>query len=109
MADTDATLPTAMALNIMDKADKLGWYYAPLFDGVYTREKMEAHLNANPDCAMSLVVNYLPDYADSIDVSMVDGELMLVLEDNFYYKSQTIESLDELEVTVMAMLKSYHE
>jgi hypothetical protein len=109
LASEDKKLPQEMALKVLDLADEYKWHYAPLFDGCYEREEMEAHLKANPDAALSLVINYDPDCADSIDISVSNDTILLELEDNCNYLHEKINSLDELKETALNMLKAYHK
>jgi hypothetical protein len=107
----DKVLPAYTALAILDIADTNDWNYAPLLDGCYSREEMKKYLLDNPDAALSLVINYNPnpaECADSIDVSMQEGQITLELEDNFYYKFEKIDSLDQLKDTAWKMLKAYY-
>jgi len=104
----DKKLPKDVALKVLDIADANDWGYAPMLDGCFSREEMESHLDENPEAAIALIINYEEDYADSIDVSMRDGKILLELEDNFYYKNEFIESLDTLKDTAWKMLTKYN-
>ncbi len=104
----DKKLPFETALKVMDIADENDWAYAPMLDGCFSRSDLEKHLKENPDSAIALVINYEPDYADSIDVSLFEGKIVLELEDNFYYESERIDSLEQLKDTAWKMLEAYN-
>jgi uncharacterized glyoxalase superfamily protein PhnB len=104
----ERTIPLTIALKVLDIADANKWHYAPFGDGCFSRDEMERSLRDNPDSAFSLVINYKQDYADSIIVSLQDGNIKLELEDQFYYDGRTLGSLDELYGSAWQMLEKFN-
>lgn len=104
----DKKLPFDTALEILDLADKENWCYAPIFDGCYDRADMEQKLKESPDRAISLGINYVPDNADFVDISLHNGKLVVELNESHYYDCEYVDSINDIKKAMFRMIeKSY--